>query len=195
MRSYIRMVWEISLAKGLALSEQDLITRARRGESQAWAEIYEEFFNKIYRFIFFKIGSQEEAEDLSSRVFLKAIESLGSFRWRGVPFSAWLFRIARNLVIDHHRRAASQRRYLEQASDPDPLPSAEEEAIKAVQHEEVRRAVAQLTPAQQEVINLRFGAELSTAETAQAMKKSLVAVKALQHSALVNLRKIMSTES
>ncbi|MEE9202935.1 MAG: sigma-70 family RNA polymerase sigma factor [Dehalococcoidia bacterium] len=177
------------------MSEQDLITRARRGESQAWAEIYEEFFNKIYRFIFFKIGSQEEAEDLSSRVFLKAIESLGSFRWRGVPFSAWLFRIARNLVIDHHRRAASQRRYLEQASDPDPLPSAEEEAIKAVQHEEVRRAVAQLTPAQQEVINLRFGAELSTAETAQAMKKSLVAVKALQHSALVNLRKIMSTES
>jgi RNA polymerase sigma-70 factor (ECF subfamily) len=188
------MVWEISLAKGLALSEPNLIARARQGESQAWAEIYEEFFGKIYRFIFFKIGSQEEAEDLSSRVFLKAIESVGSFRWRGVPLSAWLFRIASNLVIDHHRRAASQRRYIEQAPEPDPLPSAEEEAVKAVERDEVRRAVAQLTTAQQEVINLRFGAELSTAETAQAMKKSLAAVKALQHSALGNLRKIMSTE-
>ena len=194
MRSYIRMVWEISLAKGLALSEPNLIARARQGESQAWAEIYEAFFGKIYRFIFFKIGSQEEAEDLSSRVFLKAIESVGSFRWRGVPLSAWLFRIASNLVIDHHRRAASQRRYIEQAPEPDPLPSAEEEAVKAVERDEVRRAVAQLTTAQQEVINLRFGAELSTAETAQAMKKSLAAVKALQHSALGNLRKIMSTQ-
>lgn len=192
MRFHIRMVWEISLAKARALSEPDLITRARQGESQAWAEIYEEFFDRIFRFIFFKIGSQEEAEDLSSRVFLKAIESAGSFRWRGVPLSAWLFRIAHNLVIDHHRRAASQRRYLEQATDPDPLPSAEDEALRAVEQEEVRRAVAQLTPAQQEVINLRFGGGLSTAETAQAMKKSLAAVKALQHSALVNLRKIIS---
>ena len=72
--------------------------------------------------------------------------------------------------------------------------SAEEVAVKAVEKEEVHRAVTQLTPAQQEVINLRFSAELSTAETAQAMKKSLAAVKALQHSALVNLRKIMSTQ-
>ena len=176
------------------MSEPDLLIRARQGESQAWAEIYEEFFDRIYRFVFFKIGSQEEAEDLSSRVFLKAIESVGSFRWRGVPLSAWLFRIASNLVIDHHRRKASQRRYLEQASEPDPLPSAEEVAVKAVEKEEVYRAVAQLTPAQQEVINLRFSAELSTAETAQAMKKSLAAVKALQHSALINLRKIMTAQ-
>ncbi len=97
-------------------------------------------------------------------------------------------------MIDHYRRKASQRRYLEQASDPDPLPSAEEVAVKAVEKQEVHRAVAQLTPAQQEVINLRFSAELSTAETAQAMKKSLAAVKALQHSALVNLRKIMTAQ-
>lgn len=194
MRFHIRMVWEIALAKGRALSEPDLVTRARQGESQAWAEIYEEFFDRIFRFIFFKIGSQEEAEDLSSRVFLKAIESVGSFRWRGAPLSAWLFRIAHNLVIDHHRRAASQRRYLEQAPNPAPMPSAEDEAIKVVEREEMHRAVAQLTSAQQEVINLRFGAGLSTAETAQAMKKSLAAVKALQHSALVNLRKIVSKE-
>lgn len=194
MRFHIRMVWEIALAKGRALSEPDLVTRARQGESQAWAEIYEEFFDRIFRFIFFKIGSQEEAEDLSSRVFLKAIESVGSFRWRGAPLSAWLFRIAHNLVIDHHRRAASQRRYLEQAPNPTPMPSAEDEAIKVVEREEMHRAVAQLTSAQQEVINLRFGAGLSTAETAQAMKKSLAAVKALQHSALVNLRKIVSKE-
>ncbi len=176
------------------MSEPDLVTRARQGESQAWAEIYEEFFDRIYRFIFFKINSEEEAEDLSSRVFLKAIESVGSFRWRGAPLSAWLFRIASNLVIDHYRRKASQRRYLEQASEPDPLPSAEEVAVKAVEKEEVHRAVAQLTPTQQEVINLRFSAGLSTAETAQAMKKSLAAVKALQHSALVNLRKIMTAQ-
>jgi RNA polymerase sigma-70 factor (ECF subfamily) len=174
------------------LSEPDLIARARQGKSQAWAEIYEEFYDRIYRFIFFKTGSREEAEDLSSRVFLKAIESVRSFKWKGVPLSAWLFRIAHNLMVGYHRRVASSRRYLEQAPEPDPLPSAEEVAIKALEQEEVWRAVGELTPAQQDVITLRFSAGLSTADTAQALNKGLAAVKALQHSALVNLKKVLA---
>lgn len=179
------------------MSEPDLVARARQGEPQAWAEIYDEFFTRIFRFVLFKVGDQAEAEDLSSRVFLKAIESAGSFRWQGVPISAWLFRIASNLVTDHYRKAASQSRYLEKekAMGRNPGDSAEDTAILAIEHEEVRRAMARLTPAQQEVINLRFSAELSTAETARALKKSIPAVKALQHSAMVNLRKIMAKEA
>ena len=184
----------MELAKGYAVSEPDLVTRARQGEPQAWAQIYEEFYDRIYRFVFFKMGDQGQAEDLSSQVFLKAIESGGSFHWRGVPISAWLFRIARNLVIDHQRRAISQRRYLRLEAAHNSPSTAEEDALRSLQHQEVRQAVAQLTPTQQEVINLRFSAGLSTAETAQALNKSLGAVKALQHSALVNLRRIMATE-
>ena len=80
--------------------EESLIRRAQQQDQQAFAQLYEEHFDKIYRYVVLKIGSRTEAEDITQQVFLKALRSVSSFRWKGTPFSAWLFRIAHNQVVD-----------------------------------------------------------------------------------------------
>ena len=166
--------------------ERSLVERAQRGDAEAFARLYEEHFDKIYRYIVLKVGSKADAEDLTEQVFLKVLESIASFRWRGVPFSAWLFRIARNLAIDHLRKKGREGYLIEQSIyDFDPAAVAE----KRLTIEQLVIAVEGLTQAQRDVIALRFGAGLSTAETAKVVGKREGAVKALQHSALVALRK------
>lgn len=174
------------------MAEEDLVAQAKRGDPQAWAQLYECYYDRLYRYIYFKVEDAVVAEDVSSQVFLKALEALPTFSWRGTPFSAWLFRIARNLVIDQQRKGAAERRYISRESHFNPGPNAVEEVERKQEREQVAQAVARLTPMQQEVIRLRFASELSTAETARAIKKSIAAVKALQHSALVALRKVLS---
>jgi len=172
--------------------ERGLVERAKQGDSQAFARLYEEYFNKIYRYVVMKVGNQAVAEDITEEVFLKMLESIASFKWRGVPFSAWLFRIAHNQVVDHLRRK-SRRESIPlgesiAAMDIDPVALAE----KSMDIEQVNAALEHLTHNQREVIALRFAAGLSTAEVAKAMSKREGAVKALQHSALVALRKRLS---
>jgi RNA polymerase sigma-70 factor (ECF subfamily) len=143
-----------------------------------------------------RIGNQMEAEDITQEVFLKAIRSIHSFRWKGNPFSAWLFRIARNEVIDCLRKKSrqptvpliNQLSKVPASSSGNPHPVAELE----LDIEQLRAAVRRLTQAQQEVISLRFSAELSIAEVANLMGKSQGAVKALQHSAILALRQVLS---
>jgi RNA polymerase sigma-70 factor (ECF subfamily) len=174
--------------------ERGLIERAQKNDSEALAEIYEANFDKIYRYIFFRVGNQAEAEDLTQQVFFNAVRSISSYKWRGAPFSSWLFRIAHNQVIDYYRKASkTQSATLDlpmAAADPDPVSIAEQE----MDMEQVKGAIGSLTQLQQEVITLRFAGELSTAETARLMGKSEGAVKALQHSALAALRKRLSEE-
>lgn len=172
--------------------EAEQVARAQRGDPDAWAELYQRYHTPIYRYLLVRLERVPEAEDLAAQVFLKAMESISRYRWRGVPFSAWLFRIAQNLLIDLQRRATTRQRYLMEAwrTNPPP-PSPEDEAISSLERQELARTIVQLTPAQREVVQLRFAGGLSTAEVAAAMGKSIPAVKALQHSALVNLRKIL----
>ena len=174
--------------------EKGLIKRAQKNDPEAFAEIYEENFDKVYRYVFLRVGNQLEAEDLTQQVFLKAHQSIASYKWQGAPFSSWLFRIAHNLVIDHHRRASKiQMTTLEMpmtAASPDPADIVEQE----IDIERVKGAIDSLTQLQQEVISLRFAGEFSTVETAKVMGKSEGAVKALQHSALRALRKMLSGE-
>ncbi len=177
--------------------EQDLVYRAQRGDKEAFARLYESYFDKIYRYVVLKMGNKTEAEDVTQQVFLNALQSLSSFKWKGVPFSAWLFRIAHNLVVDYWRREKkwattslddSMAIVDSRASDCNPQLEAEHRMNMA----QVISASKQLTMAQREVINLRFAGELSVAEVAKVMGKSEGAVKALQHSALVALRKALS---
>ena len=169
--------------------EESLVRRLQEQEDEAWTELYEEFFNRIYRYVYLRLANRMEAEDLTEQVFLKALQSISSFRWRGVPFSAWLFRIAHNQVVDHIRKARSKRIVpLDEAlhsTSADPVLVAEQRSTvdQLVYH------IGQLTEAQRAVIELRFGGELSTAEAAEVLGKSPGAIKALQHSALVALRK------
>ena len=77
-------------------NEESLVRRAQQHDHEAFAQLYEEYFDKIYRYVTLRIGNETEAEDVTQQVFLNALQSIPSFKWKGIPFSAWLFRIAHN---------------------------------------------------------------------------------------------------
>ncbi len=174
--------------------EQSLVQRAQQHDQEAFAQLYEEYFGKIYRYVVLRIGNQAEAEDMTQQVFLSAIKSISSFKWRNIPFSAWLFRIAHNQAVDYLRkRSRRPTTSLEESlagGDSDPQQTAEHK----LDIEQLILATRQLTLAQREVISLRFASELPTAQVASIMGKSEGAVKALQHSAIVALRKTLLVE-
>ncbi|UCB42077.1 MAG: sigma-70 family RNA polymerase sigma factor [Dehalococcoidales bacterium] len=171
--------------------EQSLVRQAQQGDKDAFAELYEAYFDKIYRYVVLKISNRAEAEDMTQQVFLKAYQSIGSFKWKGVPFSAWLFRIAHNQMVDFVRKQSKRPTVrLEESivsSDDNPLRTVE----NRFDIERLRVATRQLTATQQEVISLRFAGGLAIAEVARTMGKSEGAVKALQHSAVAALRKVL----
>jgi RNA polymerase sigma-70 factor (ECF subfamily) len=169
--------------------EESLIRRAQQRDQVALTQLYEENFDKIYRYIVLKIGDRTEAEDMTQQVFLNALQSISSFKWKGMPFSAWLFSIAHNQVVDYFRKKAKRATVpLDESlascgSDPGQV------AERKVEMEQLALAAKKLTRAQQEVISLRFAGEMSIAEVARVMGRSEGAINALQHSAIVALRK------
>ena len=169
--------------------EQNLVRRAQQHDEEAFAELYEKYFDKIYRYISLKIGNRFEAEDMTQQVFINALNSISSFKWRGISFSAWLFRIAHNQVVDYLRKKSKQATALLDES----LVSSDSNPQLVVEHrldiEQLVLATKQLTETQREVVSLRFAGELPIAQVAKVMGKSQGAVKALQHSAIVALRK------
>jgi RNA polymerase sigma-70 factor, ECF subfamily len=174
--------------------ERVLVERAQQNDQEAFAELYEKYFDKMYRYIVFKIGDKFEAEDMTQQVFLKALRSIRSFKWQEVPFSAWLYRIAHNQIVDHlrqHARRLTNQLDVATTDCKDPEASPQQLAETRLDMEELVIAAKKLTPAQYEVIALRFSSDLSIAEVARLMGKSQGAVKALQHSAILALRKIM----
>jgi RNA polymerase sigma-70 factor, ECF subfamily len=175
--------------------DQGLVERAQRHDQEAFAELYERYFDKIYRYIALKIGDRCEAEDMAQQVFLKALKSIASFKWQDVPFSSWLYRIAHNQAVDHLRRKT--RRPTSELDDAilpdDPEESPQERLEAGVSMEQLAKATHRLTTAQREVISLRFTSEMPVAEVARLMGRSEGAVKALQHSAILALRRIMIT--
>ncbi|MFC2025325.1 sigma-70 family RNA polymerase sigma factor [Chloroflexota bacterium] len=172
--------------------EESLVQRAKQGDQQAFAQLYEEHFDRIYRYVAIRIGDKAEAEDMTQQVFLNALQSISSYKWKGAPFAAWLFRIAHNQVVDYLRKKTRQPVTLFDespvSSDGDPQLITE----RSLDIEQLLLATRRLTEAQREVISLRFAGGLSTAEVAQTMGKSQGAVKALQHSGIVVLRKALS---
>ena len=170
--------------------EESLVRRAQHHDQEAFAQLYEEHFDKIYRYVALKIGNETEAEDMTQQVFLNALQSISSFKWKGIPFSAWLFRIAHNQVVDYFRSKKRTAVPLDESlasNDDNPQLVIE----KKLDIEQLLLATKQLTGAQREVISLRFAGELPIAQVAKAIGKSQGAVKALQHSAIVALRKAL----
>jgi len=178
--------------------EESLVRRAKQRDQKAFAELYEEHFDRIYRYVALRIGDKTEAEDMTQQVFLKALQSISSFEWQGIPFAAWLFRIAHNQVVDYLRKKNKQTAILldeslvsNVSSDSNPQLMVE----RSLDIEQLLLATKRLTEAQREVISLRFASELSITQVAKTMGKSQVAVKALQHSAIIALRKILLVSS
>jgi len=172
--------------------EQSLVRRAQQLDQVALTQLYEENFDRIYRYIVLKIGDRTEAEDMTQQVFLNALKSISSYKWKGMPFSSWLYRIAHNQVVDYLRKKSKRPTVPLDESISVGAEDPERAAVKKLEVEELSRATKKLTKLQQEVISLRFGGELSVAEVARAMGKSEGAVKALQHSAIVALRRVLS---
>ena len=172
-------------------SEESVIRRAQQRDQVALTQLYEDNFDRIYRYIVLKIGDRTEAEDMTQQVFLNAIQSISSYNWKGMPFSSWLYRIAHNQVVDHLRKKSRRIIVPLNESLPAHEPNPGHVAEQKIAIEEVAAAAKGLTLAQQEVISLRFGGELSVAEVAIAMRRSEGAVKALQHSAIAALRKAL----
>ena len=171
-----------------------LISGAKEGDAASFAELYQLFYDKIFRYVSFKTGDAIEAEDITEDVFLKMLESIHSFRWQGYPFSSWLFRIAHNLVVDHFRKKARRKSLpLEDAGGMVGSTSYDLDGDLDVKLSlrQVHEAMEDLTKLQREVMSLRFAAGLSVLETAQAMGKKENAVKALQHAAIKKLRALL----
>ncbi|NTW29173.1 MAG: sigma-70 family RNA polymerase sigma factor [Coriobacteriia bacterium] len=173
-----------------------LIARAKKGDSIAFGRLYDEYANRVYAFVRSRTSSAHDAEDVTATVFLKVWESLGSYDNNGVPFSAWLFRIARNAAVDEYRRG--ERRPIPTDGAPDDTvwaDSAEVLAVARADAEMLRSAVRLLTEEQASVIALRYWWDLSIKETAESLGKNENAVKQLQHRAVKSLARILQEDS
>jgi RNA polymerase sigma-70 factor (ECF subfamily) len=185
------------LSAGLEVHrEEDLVRRAQRRDPEAFGQLYEEHFDRIYRYVVLRVRNQADAEDITQQVFLKALENIGSYRWRGMPFASWLFRIAHNLVADYWKKKSREKVAAVAPEEIDQMveESANDPAALAELNFDMKQlatACEQLTDGQREIVSLRFAGGLSVAEAAKVMGKSEGAVKVLQHVALVKLRRIL----
>ena len=167
-----------------------LVERGQKGDREALEELYLIHFDRIYSYLHVSVGNRHDAEDLTTQTFLKMLEKIGTFRWRSAPFSAWLFRIAHNLALDHFR---SRRRWQPEEEVPEPRgeeePSAEVAAMHTIGRESLARLIEDLSPEQQQVLTLKFVFNFPHAEVAAILGKTEGAVKSLQHRALASLQK------
>ena len=167
-----------------------LVERAQQADRSALEELYLIHIDRIYSYLHMSVGNRHDAEDLTTQTFLKMLESIGRFRWRSAPFSAWLFRIAHNLAMDHFR---ARRRWQPEEEVPEPQgseePSAELEAMQSIGRQSMLELIEQLSPEQQQVLTLKFVFNFPNADVATILGKTEGAVKSLQHRALGSLQK------
>ena len=175
------------------IDDVQLIVLAKDGEADAFGELYERYVQTIFRFVYVRLDDRRDAEDLTEEVFLRVWQSLPNYREQGVPFLAFLFRIARNAVIDFYRSSKSSAH--QESIEDNPLQDLRsdpgEQAITNLEHQELRRILDTMREDYRMVLVLRFLSELSPEETAQVMGRSTGAVRVLQHRALAALRSIL----
>jgi RNA polymerase sigma-70 factor, ECF subfamily len=178
-----------------ANAEEQWVKRAVLGDAEAFSQLYNAYVDRIYRFLFFKVSDHQTAEDLTSQVFLKAWQSLGKYRRRELHFSAWLFQVARNTVIDHYR---TQRKTESLETAAATMPDPEANVNQIVDHRLTREwlwsKLDRLTDDQREVIILKFIEGLSTREVAEIMDKQQGAIRALQMRALQALADMVEAD-
>ena len=172
--------------------EQEVVKAAAKGDEQAFASLYDTYVDSIYRFIYLRVEDQQTAEDIASSVFLKAWEKLDRYQFRGVPFRAWLFRIARNAVIDHYRtrKEMAPLEAVIGVKDESFMPVSERVGL-TLEADKVIVSMQELTGDQRNVLTLKLVHGLNTQEVAKALGKRQGAVRALQMRGLQALAKIM----
>jgi len=167
-----------------------LVDRAQKGDRGALEELYLIHFDRIYSYLHVSVGNRHDAEDLTTQTFLKMLEKINKFRWQSAPFSAWLFRIAHNLAMDHFR---ATKRWQPEEEPPEPEPdestSAEAGALESIGRRSMLELIEDLSPEQQQVLTLKFVFNFANGEAATILGKTEGAIKSLQHRALVSLQK------
>jgi RNA polymerase sigma-70 factor, ECF subfamily len=167
-----------------------LVERAQTGDRDALEELYLMHFDRIFSYLQMTVGNRHDAEDLTNQTFVKMLESIESFEWRKVPISAWLFRIAHNLAMDHFR---ANKRWQPEEEVPEPDPgersAAEEEALESIGRQSMLEMIGKLSHEQQQVLTLKFVFNFSNAEAATILGKTEGAIKSLQHRALASLQR------
>jgi RNA polymerase sigma-70 factor (ECF subfamily) len=187
------MILPILLALPDLPDEDRLLRRARQGDRQAIARIYDSFFEPVYQFIRWRVSDPAQAEDLTGDVFVKFLTALRGDSAPRDTLRGWLFRVARNVLTDHYRSAPPTSPLDEDgpaAHDGD----LEADTAAALDAERVRQVLAMLAPDQQEVLILRFGQMMSLQDTADSMGKSVSAIKSLQFRAIDTLRRLVESE-
>jgi RNA polymerase sigma-70 factor, ECF subfamily len=173
-----------------------LVERAQAGDRPALEELYLIHFDRIYSYLHVSVGNRHDAEDLTTQTFLKMLESIGKFRWQSAPFSAWLFRIAHNLAMDHFR---ATRRWQPEEEVPEPdadeSTSAEAGALESIGRKSMLELIEELSPEQQQVLTLKFVFNFPNADVATILGKTEGAIKSLQHRALASLQKQIAQDT
>ncbi len=169
-----------------------IVARCKAADRSALGELYDALVARVYRFVYFRVTSREDAEDLTEQIFVRIFEHIGQFDERGIPFEAWVFRIARNMIIDFYREHKVAVVPLEEALHvPDPGTSPEEQTVTALQMEDVRSAIPKLPETYGEIIVLKFIEELDNEEISRILEKPVSHVRVLQSRAIQKLKEIL----
>jgi RNA polymerase sigma-70 factor (ECF subfamily) len=174
-----------------------LVDLAKEGDAEAFGQLYDHYVSGVFRFVYYRVGSQQLAEDLTSETFVRGLRAIQRFNWQGKDFGAWLTTIARNLVADHFK---SSRARLEIVAETIPegkvtVTSPEQEVLALISNEMLFEAVNALPNEQRDCILMRFIQGLSIAQTAAALGRSEGAIKQLQLRAVRSLAKTMPEDA
>jgi RNA polymerase sigma-70 factor, ECF subfamily len=172
-------------------SDEQLLVSASQGDLDAFGSLYERYVERIYNYIYYRTGSTYDSEDLTERVFMRAMRHIGNYHDRGLPFSAWLYRIAHNLVANWHR---DNNRRKEIPLDEGVISyrhgeHPETELLRLEERERLLRAIRSLPAERQQLLILKFVEHLSNAEIGQIMGRTEGAVKSLYHRTLIAVRR------
>lgn len=179
-----------SFQKLLSLPEWILLKEAKLGDKEAFGKLYQLYMEKLYRFVFFRVGQKKEvAEDIVSEVFMKAWEKLDQFKEGS--FQAWLYMITRNKVVDYYRSSVPQSELTEQIEGSH---NVEEKVLQTLEIERIKQAITKLTPEQQELIILKFIEDMDNQEIGQILEKKEDAIRSMQYRAIKELRVILLAE-
>lgn len=183
---------EVSLKPGISEPNTDtVINRAQNGDARAMTELYNQYKPAIYRYLYHRSGTRQVAEELTTEVFIRVIENLHRYQSRNLPFQAWLFRIARNLAVDHFRSNRARQEIVLEDNMVATNGATESIVERNLDVKQLHQALLSLTPDQCDVIALRFLADMPISQVAHVLNKSQGAVKMLQARALDALYQMM----
>ena len=179
------------------LTDEEALSLATGGDKIAFGELYDKYATRIYNYVYYRTGSPQDAEDITSRVFFRAMRHITNYTDRGVPFSAWLYRIAHNLVANWHRDSSRHQEveledgYRANKGEEHP----ETALLESEEQQALMRLIRNLPEERQQLLILKFVEHMSNAEIGQIMDRTEGAIKSLYHRTLLSLREEITKDT